>query len=171
MTARKYAVLRDLGQVSTGEPFGSRSRGRSVLERMEASPEPRVEVERMDANQVREAARDPRVAAIAPVMPTRLIRPFGADAAPMAGSTAWGVSAVQADELPFTGAGVAVAVLDTGIDAGHVAFAGVDDRRAGFLGLGQWRPAGARDALRRDDPGARRRGAPGSAWRAGSSGC
>ena len=136
MATRKYAVLRDLGQVGTGEPFGGRSRGPAVLERMEAPPEPQVAVERMDANQVRETARDPGVAAIAPVMPTRLIRPFAADTAPMAGSTAWGVSAVKADESPFTGAGVAVAVLDTGIDAGHAAFAGVGIVEQDFSGSG-----------------------------------
>ena len=59
MATRKYAVLRDLGHVGTGEPFGGRSRGPAVLERMEAPPEPQVAVERMDANQLREAARDP----------------------------------------------------------------------------------------------------------------
>ena len=69
-------------------------------------------------------------------MPTKLIRPFEADTAPMAGSTAWGVSAVKADELPFTGAGVAVAVLDTGIDAGHAAFAGVGIVEQDFSGSG-----------------------------------
>ena len=136
MATRKYAVLRDLGHVGTGEPFGGRSRGPAVRERMEAPPEPQVAVERMDANQVRETARDPGVAAIAPVMPTKLIRPFAADTAPMAGSTAWGVSAVKADESPFTGAGVAVAVLDTGIDAGHVAFAGVGIVEQDFSGSG-----------------------------------
>ena len=136
MATRKYAVLRNLGHIGTGEPFGGRSRGPAVRERMEAPPEPQVAVERMDANQVRETARDPGVAAIAPVMPTKLIRPFAADTAPMAGSTAWGVSAVKADESPFTGAGVAVAVLDTGIDAGHVAFAGVGIVEQDFSGSG-----------------------------------
>jgi subtilisin family serine protease len=42
-----------------------------------------------------------------------------------AGPTTWGVAAVGAPHSPFTGAGVTVAVLDTGIDATHPAFAGV----------------------------------------------
>ena len=88
MATRAYTVLRDLGQVGTGEPFGRRSRGPVVLER--ATPEPRVEVERLDANQVQDLARDPGVAAIAPVMPTRLIRPFAAEA-PTAPGSAWGI--------------------------------------------------------------------------------
>ena len=136
MATRNYAILRDLGRLGTGDPFGTRSRGPTVLERMAAPPEPRIEVERLDANEVREAARDPRVAAIAPVMPTRLIAPFAADAVAAAGSTAWGVTAVKADESPFTGAGVVVAVLDTGIDAAHAAFAGVTVIEEDFSGSG-----------------------------------
>ncbi len=38
----------------------------------------------------------------------------------------WGIRAVRADTSPFTGAGVTVAVLDTGIDPNHPAFAGVE---------------------------------------------
>ena len=37
----------------------------------------------------------------------------------------WGIAAVSADTSPFTGEGVVVAVLDTGIDPTHAAFAGV----------------------------------------------
>jgi subtilisin family serine protease len=43
-----------------------------------------------------------------------------------AATTAWGVTAVGADTSPFSGAGVVVAVLDTGIDAAHPAFAGME---------------------------------------------
>lgn len=134
MANRRYTLLRDAGRVSTAEPYGTRSRGVPGLERAPVAPEPRVEVERLSAKEVREAARDPGVAAIAPVMPTTLIRPFAAEAA--AGATAWGVSAVKADESPFTGAGVTVAVLDTGIDAGHAAFAGVTILEQDFSGSG-----------------------------------
>jgi subtilisin family serine protease len=41
-------------------------------------------------------------------------------------STAWGIQAVGADRSPFSGDGVRVAVLDTGIDASHPAFDGVE---------------------------------------------
>lgn len=79
-----------------------------------------------------EVARDPRTEAIAAVMPMRLIEPVGtADATPAAGTT-WGVAAVGAVASPFDGLGVTVAVLDTGIDPDHEAFAGVDLIRRNF---------------------------------------
>ena len=99
MAKRNYTILRHAGRVGTGEPFGTRSRGAAALERAAVPPQPHVEVERMSAKEVRDAARDPGVAAIAPVMPTSLIRPFEADAG-AAPSTAWGVSAVRADDRP-----------------------------------------------------------------------
>lgn len=61
-------------------------------------------------------------------MPTQLISPLAASAATesMAAPTdAWGIAAVGADRDTLTGAGVRIAVLDTGIDASHPAFAGI----------------------------------------------
>src|SRR4029453_14119876 len=43
-----------------------------------------------------------------------------------AAAVTWRSQAVVADTSPFTGDGVTVAVLDTGIDATHPAFAGVN---------------------------------------------
>jgi subtilisin family serine protease len=82
---------------------------------------------------VRDLARDPEVASVAPVMPTTLIRPFpsAADA-----TSAWGIAAVGADVSPFSGDGVTVAVLDTGIYAAHPAFAGVRLVERDFSGAG-----------------------------------
>ena len=72
---------------------------------------------------------------MAPVMPTRLVRPF--EVAGMAAATsAWGVEAVGADRSSFTGDGVVVAVLDTGIDAAHAAFQGVELIQEDFSGSG-----------------------------------
>jgi subtilisin family serine protease len=67
------------------------------------------------------------VLAVAPVIPMKLIEPIATPAAavPAAAGTSWGVTAVGADTSPFSGAGIIVAVLDTGIDATHPAFAGV----------------------------------------------
>ncbi len=61
-------------------------------------------------------------------LPTTLIKPFAADAAaePAAVGTSWGVEAVGAVSSPFTGSGIKVAVLDTGVDASHPAFQGVN---------------------------------------------
>jgi len=133
MASRSYTVLRDARRVSTGDPFRPHGAG-PALESLRSPPEPQVESTDLSPREVRDAARDPAVAAIAPVMPTSLIRPFAAEAA--AGSTAWGVSAVKADESPFTGAGVSVAVLDTGIEAGHAAFTGVTVIEQDFSGSG-----------------------------------
>jgi subtilisin family serine protease len=49
---------------------------------------------------------------------------------------AWGIGAVGADRSPRTGDGVVVAVLDTGIDASHPAFDGVDLVQEDFTGEG-----------------------------------
>ena len=133
MATRNYTVLRDARRVDTGDPYRPRGGG-PALESLRSAPEPQVESTSLSLREVRDAARDPAVAAIAPVMPTHLIRPFDADAA--AGGTTWGVSAVKADESPFTGAGVSVAVLDTGVEAGHAAFAGVPVVEQDFSGSG-----------------------------------
>lgn len=79
--------------------------------------------------------RDPEVAAAAPEMPLMLIQPREASGGgnPPAGGAnpantgqvTWGVKAVKADTSPFDGSGITVAVLDTGIDATHPAFQGV----------------------------------------------
>jgi subtilisin family serine protease len=71
------------------------------------------------------ARTDNTVVAVAPVMPMKLIAPVVVDVAaePAANGIAWGIQAVGADTSPFTGAGITVAVLDTGIDATHPAFA------------------------------------------------
>lgn len=76
-------------------------------------------------SEIAEAAQDPDVAAITRSMPTALVSPVEEAAASGAGS-AWGIGAVGADTSPFTGDGVVAAVLDTGIDAAHPAFAGMD---------------------------------------------
>jgi subtilisin family serine protease len=88
----------------------------------------------------REAQRlaqgDPEVLGVARAMPTRLIEPrdvggVGPDA--VEDGAAWGVSAVGAVASPFGGVGVKVAVLDTGIDADHPAFSGVELTQRNFV--------------------------------------
>lgn len=81
--------------------------------------------------------RDSGVLAVAPAMPMRLVAPFDFDGGQIAAQTVtWGVHAVAADTSPFTGAGIVVAVLDTGIDSNHPAFAGVDLVQKDFTGDG-----------------------------------
>ncbi len=80
--------------------------------------------------------RDPEVQAIAPAMPLSLIKPVNVEGVELplatpAGNT-WGVDAVGATNSSFDGSGITVAVLDTGIDPNHPAFAGVNLQRRNF---------------------------------------
>jgi subtilisin family serine protease len=99
-------------------------------------PKAEVRVEDLTPAEVAEARSQPNVFT-APPMRTRLIKPIavgGAD--PAATQVAWGIDAVGALTSPFTGAGVKVAVLDTGIDRNHPAFAGVNIVEEDFTGEG-----------------------------------
>lgn len=73
-------------------------------------------------------ARQNDVIAIAPAMPMNLFEPKDSrePSGSEASTTAWGVRAIGADTSPFTGSGICVAVLDTGIDKSHPAFEGMD---------------------------------------------
>lgn len=134
---REYIVLRDLQAPKTSEPFGEvfRFRGGGLQVEAVAPPEPRIDVETLDAKGLHEVARDQDVVAIAPKMPIKLIEPMAATGEAATGN-AWGISAVGAVESAFTGAGVVVAILDTGIDRDHPAFAGVTLIEKDFTGSG-----------------------------------
>ena len=151
-----YAVLRDLSGASMAGPFEG---GAASVDDEQVPSEPRVDVEELAKEDVRVLARDPQVRALAPVMPTRLVRPVEATEA-AAPTTAWGIGAVGADSSSRTGAGVVVAVLDTGIDAGHQAFAGATLVEEDFTGSGNGDHVGhgthcAGTILGRDVDGAR----------------
>jgi subtilisin family serine protease len=96
-----------------------------------------VEVADLSRKELSAVTRERDVVAVAPSIPMRLIAPrdLPGTAAPAAGNT-WGVSAIGADTSPFTGQGIIVAVLDTGIDKAHPAFAGVDVVEQDFTGEG-----------------------------------
>lgn len=137
-----YVVLRDLQLTRLTDPFSFGLRGTTLgVEASARGPgpiavaEPRVDVERTDIKGRNELARDPEVVGVAAAMPIRLIEPRDTGA-PDADGDSWGIAAVGAAESRFTGAGVAVAVLDTGIDAGHPAFAGIDLSCKDFTGAG-----------------------------------
>lgn len=125
-----YAILRDLSGASMAGPFEA-----AAAVREDMPSEPRMDVEALGKEDVRQLARDPQVRALAPIMPTRLVPPVELSDAE-ASTTAWGITAVGADSSARTGAGVVVAILDTGIDAGHPAFAGVTLLEEDFTGSG-----------------------------------
>ncbi|GAB3255049.1 hypothetical protein GCM10027347_15850 [Larkinella harenae] len=138
---QKHIILRTT-QTATRDPFlGALSQVRSV-ESVAAGLT--VEIDEFDRRQVSTITRDAGVLAVAPAIPMKLIEPVQVKnvAKPSAATVAWGVKAVGADTSPFTGAGVIVAVLDTGIDNAHPAFAGVQLIERDFTGEGNGDPHG-----------------------------
>jgi len=88
---------------------------------------PIVSTEQLSERAVNELKTDPQVQLVVPAMPTRLIRPLESKTLQGEKTVAsnWGIKAVRADRSQYNGAGVTVAVLDTGIDVDHPAFAGM----------------------------------------------
>jgi subtilisin family serine protease len=83
-----------------------------------------VQTAEMQPGEATALEHDESAAGCAPVMPVRLIKPLAAgEPAVGDGTTAWGIGAIKADQCKLTGRGVRVAVLDTGIDENHPAFA------------------------------------------------
>ena len=92
-----------------------------------------VAIDGLDSSDVARLARHRDVLAVAPAIPMKLIEPVPTPGAqPAAAGVDWGVDAVGADTSPFTGDGIVVAVLDTGIDSTHTAFTGVTLVRENF---------------------------------------
>ena len=135
----QYAILRVKPAPRTSEPF--RSRGPMAQPSMMPADSPaagaRASIEKAELSQteVLDTANDPAVQGMARIMPTALIHPFDV---PMQATAkrAWGIDAVRADVSQFDGTGVTVAVLDTGIDRTHPAFAGMDLVERDFSGSG-----------------------------------
>lgn len=121
---RKYVILRT--QARTGN--GPLSRSIDDF----GDTKPALVYERLTDRMAASIAAEPEVEAITPAMPTRLIRPL--EAAADTGTDQWGIAVVGADTSAFSGEGVTVAVLDTGIDGGHPAFAGVALEQRDFSG-------------------------------------
>jgi subtilisin family serine protease len=95
---------------------------------------PEVEVDELKPHRAASLAKEREILSVAPVIRMKLIAPVRVQAspAPTANGPTWGVQAVGADTSPFTGDGIVMCVLDTGIDTSHPAFAGVDIVRKNF---------------------------------------
>jgi subtilisin family serine protease len=123
----KYIVLRKpLG------PKKSMKRTASVGSSTLAS----IAIERIPRYAFSDLSRDPEVLAISPPMATALIRPKQSTNTLPSSGDAWGIACVKADQSSYTGEGVTVAVLDTGIDKTHTAFDGMDIIEQDFTGEG-----------------------------------
>jgi subtilisin family serine protease len=68
-------------------------------------------------------------------MPMQLIAPV-AESAPDEAEVAWGIEAIGANASQWTGSGVTVAILDSGIDKAHPAFVDVGMTEQDFTGEG-----------------------------------
>jgi subtilisin family serine protease len=131
MDEQRYVVLetRSSGAVKRGQRRGPPSADRPTTAA--------VSVESFTPSDAADARRAPEVA-VAPVLPMKLVEPVATlDAdTPMSPGSAWGVEAVGAIDCAFSGAGIKVAVLDTGIDASHEAFRGLRLTQRDFTGDG-----------------------------------
>lgn len=140
----RYIVLRDLRRTRVTDPFGAGGRDFGVTLAADWPPEPRVDVEELDRKARNGLVGDPAVVAITRPMPIQLIRPLPqaeGDAAAAEGAS-WGIAAVGADRSAYTGNGTVAAVLDTGIDRAHPAFAGMTLVEQDFSGSGDGDRAG-----------------------------
>jgi subtilisin family serine protease len=100
-------------------PFFERVRGGGS----QPSMSPSVEVKEMDDKELGDAQHDPANEDVIPSIPFTLIEPV--ETAATSDASVWGLDAVGAISTRLDGRGVSVAVIDTGIDTAHEAFAGL----------------------------------------------
>src|SRR5688500_14145237 len=95
---RKCIVLRETRSGSVADPFGGGGVVGPGLESMGSEPAAaELSVGDLSNKEVRDLARDPSVAAIAPVMPIELVKAFDVEDVQAAAAGAWGIGAVRAD--------------------------------------------------------------------------
>ncbi len=123
LSDQKYVVLRTEDVVvPTMDGLGMGTRSFGIPSSM------KVEEASLNGAERNDLRRDPRTRAIAPLMPMKLIEPVSKSEVSSCDKPklTWGIEAVRAAESKYDGSGITVAVLDTGIEPDHPAFAGVD---------------------------------------------
>jgi len=132
MEEQEYIVFE---VVSTGP--GEEDFSFGAAEDAEEPPTAVMDVQTLSPEDAEDARRAPGVVVAEP-LPTQLIQPVEESdvAQPLDAGPTWGIHAVGAAESSFTGKGIKVAVLDTGIDASHPAFAALTVTEEDFTGEG-----------------------------------
>ncbi len=130
----EYTVItskRPLDSQTRGGPAaGTRGVDQELIKNLSAEAQESWSVEQIKAqpHDMVDLNNDSRTVAVTPAMPMCLITPEpvqqDAQQAAELRNVAWGIEAVEADRSRFTGEGVSVAVLDTGILSTHPAFSG-----------------------------------------------
>lgn len=135
----KHVILRQIVTPKPPKPGkpSMRTRGGGIRGTVPESAEiepVRFEYDEITAQRAAEIARKDDIAAVAPVIPMKLIAPVknDKDDTSLSDESVWGIQAVGADTSPWDGDGIIVAVLDTGIDPDHPAFNGVNLVRRNF---------------------------------------
>ncbi|HEY0013268.1 MAG TPA: S8 family serine peptidase [Allosphingosinicella sp.] len=99
-----------------------------------------MSIEELTSREAAAYSQQPGITAAAPVMPMRLIAPSSVEHISgdldLIDPTSWAFATTRVTSSPFTGADVAVGILDTGIDASHPAFAGIQIEQMDFTGEG-----------------------------------
>jgi subtilisin family serine protease len=120
---RKYLVLEllELTKPAAGGSFSMKSRTRTAALKLEAAE--------LTSSALKKLSQRPRTL-VAPAMPLRLIEPRRRDGAvpKKKAAATWGLDAIGASGTTYSGKGICVAVLDTGIDPEHAAFAHLGTR-------------------------------------------
>lgn len=142
MPTETYVVLTALEAPGLGNPLAAGGFEALALPQNNGAGVMDVRIETADLNirEVQDLRRAPSTR-IALAMPIYLIEPLAFE--PEGGldegdaPETWNIRVVNAHNSPFTGSGVTVAVLDTGIQADHEAFAGVELIQRDFTGEGE----------------------------------
>jgi subtilisin family serine protease len=119
----RFVILRRSGAAPEAGRRGAVMRGKAQGEEAESLG---VVTADLSPREIRDGARDERTIGMAPSVPLALHRPLSIVNGSVGSN--WGLDAVGVGRSTCTGEGVTVAVLDTGIEDSHPAFAHCRDR-------------------------------------------